>query len=228
MNRYQKMKLRMESVKRGISHTLNIGYTGTICYDVLAEALRRIYKRNPQIQISMIQNESSELNKNIMNGNLDVAFTLKLERKKVDVLVWETVEKGELLCLVNDEHPLGRRAGICMEDLANERLIVPPRISCPILTDYINGLFHKKNIEPNFMTIQEQQDIRFFVKSGFGIALMTDCTRDQKVSGIRLLPVKESNENFNVIVTWKEDNDNPSVQMLLNEIKQQKIQKNDK
>jgi DNA-binding transcriptional LysR family regulator len=220
IKRYQKMKLRMESVKRGISNTLQIGYTGTICYDVLARALRSIYKDYPKIEVSIIQNDSLELFGNVFNENLDAIFTLKMELKEAQGLSWEKVADGELRCLVNDEHSLAARNNLSIKDLKKERIILPPRVNCPIFYDHLLDLFNREGIQPDILTIPETQNIRFMVKAGFGITLASNCENTLE-TGIKSLAVEESDQQYDVVISWKNERKNPALKIFLDEIKKQ-------
>src|SRR5438876_25997 len=100
----------------------------------LPQALRILRDELPKIEITLSSQQSPELARSLLRGQVDVAF---LRREQVPGLMFKQLTKEKLIVVLSRDHRLAARKAIRPRDIARETFISPTK-SAPVLKAVID------------------------------------------------------------------------------------------
>lgn len=218
VNRYDDFVEKMKDLKNGFFGDLIIGYTGNLGYNMLVKSLKRICSRHPNVNFSVIENESIKLIKQLETNNVDLIFTLEAGLDNYDFISYKKVAKNSLKCLVSKEHPLSNRGKICFSNIIDEKIVLPPREVNPFFVDNIFSLFYKIKALPNNISYGRIQDMLLLVESNRYVALTSSEMRPQNLNRIVALDIEENIDGLDLVIAWSRNNMNSNIPLFINEI----------
>src|ERR1700733_3935532 len=130
----------------GTSH-LRIGDGGAVTTEVIAPALRRLREEWPNLRLSSVQNTSEGFFQDLIENRIDCAFPA-LESKSNE-LIGGKLCRLEVGLVLPPGHRLAGRSEIHLEQLRNERWILPPREANPVLYDELISCCDKTGFTPD-------------------------------------------------------------------------------
>lgn len=165
-------------IKRDIG-VLNIGMPNMRCTYMLPRTLPVFEKSYPKVKINMFEGTSNEIDKKLLNGDIEIAFYSK--PNNINPLIeYETLATEELLICTCNNHPIERFAKINpaskhqkleLQMLKNERLILlsPEQRTGQISRYYLQ----KSGIKfENIMYIENMPAVMDLVEIGYGVAFI--------------------------------------------------------
>lgn len=216
---YERLLHTLDQLREGVVGKLNIGYCGNLGFETLSNLVAIMHRKYPSIEINVVQDELPTLGRLLEINEIDVVFTLKADTKDLTNISWRKVYTNTLQCIVPSDHPLAQLSKITLDDLKNEKFIFPPREIAPSVVDWLISTFRTKKMIPNIVAYgRGAQNMMLLVLAGRGVALMTSHMKITAVPGISFLDIEECSNLFDVILAWKNDNENPVIQLLLREI----------
>lgn len=154
----------------GTSH-LRIGDSGMLTTEVVAPALRRLRQEWPNLRLSSVQNTSEGFFQDLLENKIDCAFPA-LESKGNE-LISNKLCRLEIGLVLPPGHRLAGRSEIRLEQLRNERWILPPRDANPVLYDELISCCHKAGFTPDVIAEMTQRPrVVSQVACGIGIATL--------------------------------------------------------
>jgi DNA-binding transcriptional LysR family regulator len=136
----------VQGTNAGGTAQLRIGDGGALTTEVIAPALRRLRQTWPQLRLSTVQNTSEGFFQDIVENRIDCAFPA-LESKDNE-LISHKLCRLEVGLVLPPGHRLAGRSEIRLEQLRNERWIMPPRDANPVLYDELISCCHKAGFTP--------------------------------------------------------------------------------
>jgi DNA-binding transcriptional LysR family regulator len=185
-----RMAHRMRARVRGTSPAVRIGAIDTAAAGLVPLLLHDLHARCPHVVAHLLEDKTSRLLPRLASGHLDLAFVRPPP---------STDPQLELLFLFSETavvalpagHPLARRHGVRLSDLAGEPLIVPERRSRPHSHDLTIRLFAEAGLTPRIAQVaDEKQTIVSLVAAGLGVAIVPRWTSRLLIKGVRYLPLK--------------------------------------
>jgi DNA-binding transcriptional LysR family regulator len=150
---------------------LRIGDGGALTTEVIAPALRRLRQTWPQLRLSTVQNTSEGFFQDLLENRIDCAFPA-LESKDNE-LISHKLCRLEVGLVLPPGHRLAGRSEIRLEQLRNERWIMPPRDANPVLYDELISCCHKAGFTPDVIAEMTQRPrVVSQVACGIGIATL--------------------------------------------------------
>jgi DNA-binding transcriptional LysR family regulator len=139
--------------------------------EVIAPALRRLRQTWPRLRLSTVQNTSEGFFQDIVENRIDCAFPA-LESKDNE-LISHKLCRLEVGLVLPPGHQLAGRSEIRLEQLRNERWIMPPRDANPVLYDELISCCHKAGFTPDVIAEMTQRPrVVSQVACGIGIATL--------------------------------------------------------
>ena len=114
---------KMADINEVLSGDLSIGLTYSL-EAYVRHAMVKFMKLYPQVHLKIYYKTIPEMIRMLRNGELDMAFSIKVEGEEdwVDSL---PIIEYECRAVMNVTHPLSKKAEISFKDLENQGLIVP-------------------------------------------------------------------------------------------------------
>jgi LysR family transcriptional regulator, benzoate and cis,cis-muconate-responsive activator of ben and cat genes len=154
----------------GTSH-LRIGDWGMLTTEVIAPTLRRLRQEWPSLRLSYVQNTSEGFFQDLIENRIDCAFP-GLESKSNE-LISDKLCRLEIGLVLPPAHRLAGRSEIRLEQLRNERWILPPREANPVLYDELISCCHKAGFTPDVVAEMTQRPrVVAQVACGIGVATL--------------------------------------------------------
>ena len=166
---------------------------------ILPDLLARFYERNPDIAVSVVQNDNNVIRN--QEYDLMIGSTLIHPPKYSSV---ELVEDPFRVWLP-PEHPLAAEEAVRLGDLTGQPMIglAPNRFISVILQQALEQ-FDVRVRRPIYS--DDPLMIRNLVERGMGFAIVPVYTlRAQDKTGIRELPIAESVPCLRLVLSWKKD-----------------------
>ena len=161
----------VQGTNAGGTTQLRIGDGGALTTEVIAPALRRLRQTWPQLRLSTVQNTSEGFFQDIVENRIDCAFPA-LESKDNE-LISHKLRRLEVGLVLPPGHRLAARSEIRLEQLRNERWIMPPRDANPVLYDELISCCHKAGFTPDVIAEMTQRPrVVSQVACGIGIATL--------------------------------------------------------
>jgi DNA-binding transcriptional LysR family regulator len=137
--------------------------------DPLPEMLRELHARHPHADVSVASGTSESLVKQIVAGDLDVAFvSLPVEERGVQT---ELLLRDELIAIANPEHRLAGERVVSAFALAGERLILGERGGNT--RRLIDEFFEQAGLRPRVvMELSRTNSIKKMVERGMGVGIV--------------------------------------------------------
>ncbi len=195
----QQMLMRIE---RGVDEEFHLGSVPSISHVMVPRAIERLKTKHPALRLDVNILKIEEALDYLLLGRGELAvMSYRLHHPGIDFL---PLARGELFCIVPENHPFAARTEITPAEIASQPLIgIDPNDPYGrILTEIFarHGLAYDIVIRARFGTT-----VCALVKAGLGIAMIDQFTvAHGGMPGIRLLRITEPTE-FQTYVAVKAD-----------------------
>ncbi|MBS6953554.1 MAG: LysR family transcriptional regulator [Enterocloster asparagiformis] len=146
---------------------LKIGASMTASY-MFRDAFDQFTKSNPDIKLEICEYNSTEMEKLILDDELDIGIGMITERTS-DRFSSTEIASGSIVFCINRDSPLAQYEKITVEDLKNQPLILA-RNDIYHTGEIVLERFHKANIVPEIRlwTPQFVTSSRYVIEQGLG------------------------------------------------------------
>lgn len=189
---------------------------------LLIPFIKKFREKYPTINIVLKKYSFKILREKLINGSLDIAFTLSFEIEGYSGMISNIIYKGNSIIIMDKSNPLSKRENVLINDLKEEPFLAISRNESPngftrVINSCIRGGFTPK-IEkqlPNIESILES------VEAGMGVAIFDSNFKFNSGGNIKLFKIDD--DYIDIIMTWKKDNMNTGIPIfsdfILKEIK---------
>lgn len=189
---------------------------------LLIPFIKKFREKYPTINIVLKKYSFKILREKLINGSLDIAFTLSFEIEGYSGMISNIIYKGNSIIIMDKSNPLSKRENVLINDLKEEPFLAISRNESPngftrVINICIRGGFTPK-IEkqlPNIESILES------VEAGMGVAIFDSNFKFNSGGNIKLFKIDD--DYIDIIMTWKKDNMNTGIPIfsdfILKEIK---------
>ena len=189
---------------------------------LLIPFIKKFREKYPTKNIVLKKYSFKMLREKLINGSLDIAFTLSFEIEGYSGMISNIIYKGNSIIIMDKSNPLSKRENVLINDLKEEPFLAISRNESPngftrVINSCIRGGFTPK-IEkqlPNIESILES------VEAGMGVAIFDSNFKFNSGGNIKLFKIDD--DYIDIIMTWKKDNMNTGIPIfsdfILKEIK---------
>ena len=175
------------TIKKSLSEEISLrigGIPSVADYGILD--LIMDFMNDTGVHCKISTNQSSILEKELLNNELDVAFIKNIESKKLKNIFYK---RDQLVAVLPITHPLAKSKIITISDLKDENFIFEPVNSRPY--KLCVELCKSQGFTPNIVYANRFiENIVEFVKNGFGISLLMSnlVPEDNEIVKIPVVP----------------------------------------
>ena len=164
-DRLQMQVDEMQGLQRGLIRIGAIASTATHWVPNIVRAFQRDF---PHIDYELLLGDYEEVEKWVMEGRVDGAFTVLPVVEELEVI---PLEEDELVAILPTEHPLAAQEKVALEALCHD-----PFLMLEIQADKpssIQSLFVSRGLQPQvFFTTWEDYAIMTMVEKGLGVSIL--------------------------------------------------------
>lgn len=182
-----RLELAEQRVRDQARQTLHLGWEDSLQSDRLPRIYAAYRQRYPAVAVSAVDVPATERRKMLLNGQIDVMFTVPSGIQGLPHIRYETLYAGHFICALPKGHRLARRPLVTAEDLAGEVLILLDAGHCPPEMDRLQQRLRREH--PNF-TFCHSGSVRHslpMIEGGLGVAIMPDFICPAR-SGVAAVP----------------------------------------
>jgi DNA-binding transcriptional LysR family regulator len=159
--------------------------------------------RNPQVEIRLIERDTADLPRAVLNGEADVVFAIEPIPQD-----FESVAACEepAVAILWPDHPLAHRTGLTIPDIANWPIIMP----APSTAAYrmITEAFARHGITPRIATYSSQLPFMVALSAQkFGVTILPRLMHagDEAYRTVRAVPLHEEGIRWKGCFIWSRD-----------------------
>ena len=174
----------MRGLQRGLIRIGAIASTATHWVPNIVRAFQRDF---PHIDYELLLGDYEEVEKWVMEGRVDGAFTVLPAAEELEVI---PLEEDELVAILPTEHPLAAQEKVALESLCHD-----PFLMLEIQADKpssIQSLFLSRGLQPQvFFTTWEDYAIMTMVEKGLGVSILPSLILRRMPYRLAVRPLEE-------------------------------------
>lgn len=170
---------------------IHVGYAPSLTVRILPPTLRAFQRVCPKTKVKIHDLSSEEMCNGLRSGELDMAFLLESDARRVPGTKFDALKEEPLRMAVPVGHPWTESGKVAIEDVAAETLVGYSLKEYPEYGDLLRRVFS------NVSLVEEHDSVSGLVtaiEAGIGVALVTDslsCVAGGRVELIKLEPTPE-------------------------------------
>lgn len=183
----------------------------------LTEVIKKNKQIYPNVNVFLERDSFKLLREKIINGTLDIMFTLSFELDDSLGIESEVVYKGNGYIIMEASNPLANKDKLTLKDIKNENFVTLAREESPKGYEGIVNLCKKNGFIPKIVKqLPNVESLLLCVESGIGVALFDSSVRIHNNTNIRAIKIED--DFVNVIMVWKKENTNIAVSLFTNSV----------
>ncbi|WP_394749382.1 LysR substrate-binding domain-containing protein [Spongiimicrobium salis] len=214
LQQFEQSMVRWESVMKGHSGQITIGFVGSAMQAYLPPILIALGKTHPGIQLQLRELTNSEQLLGLKEGHVDIGF-MRSNQVTSDFNIKEVYRENFTLVLPKN-HPVNQKNFKNIGQFANAPFILFPNNQSQLYYQQILNLCASYGFSPR---VQHQSihgpTIFRLVENGMGIALIPNSLRDNHNYAIKYIELTEVAQKTALFAVWKGYNENPALHHLL-------------
>ena len=202
----------------GENSSINIG-----CLDAmdtsafLPPIIKKFREKYPGINLMLERHSFRVLREKLINGTLDVIFTLSFEIDDSLGILSDVVHKGNGYIVMEASHPLASKGNLTLKDFKDENFVMISRDESPKGFDGIISLCKQYGFTPKIVKqLPNVESLILCVESGLGVALLDSNIR--MYSNPSLKGVRIEDDFISVAMAWKKENMNTAIPLFTNNV----------
>lgn len=203
------IKLLDDSIFAFHNETLNVkgkiilGASSSVVGYFLPKPLEGFEKVYPNVHIELIENSRRQLEQQLFDGEIDLAFVLTSNISKPEHIAVETLFCSKRTLWCSENHRFASLAKVSMRDIAKEKFMM---LTKDETETNLKVIWNRFSLEPDINTKSNSVEaIRGFVASGRGVTMLSDLLyRPWSLDGSRVLSktIAEPIPTMNLGIIW--------------------------
>jgi DNA-binding transcriptional LysR family regulator len=158
--------------QRGEIGSLSIGFFAGSVGVNFPRLIRSFRKQHPGVRLSMVEMTSTRQWQALVNGEIDIGFTRRVEPEFRTDLISEILHQDPIVAIVPKGHPVAP-GPVDLRDLASEPFVLSSRDTSPAVFDKVIELCSEAGFSPRIASISSVwSSVAVMVQAGEGIALL--------------------------------------------------------
>lgn len=178
----QQTRERVQRAAAGELGQLDVGIFGSAAHQIIPRLLQRFQARHPGVKLVLHTMGAEDQVEALLHGRLSVGFNRLVADR--DEIASEVVRRERLMVVTPTHHPLARRRGIGVEDLAPYPFLLFLK-SRPNFMQHVLNLCRAAGFEPRVAHVVEDATTGVaMVAAGFGICIVPESVRTLRIEGV--------------------------------------------
>lgn len=215
------------TASEGVEGALSIGFIRGFGQSDFSEILRLFHSSYPSITITLTSDNMSGLYQRLEKGTCDVIFSVARKNRHFSDNEHIYIKSYPVVAVLSPGHPLAERKFLTYPDLTDESFILmQPSGRAKDEMEESMLVYERGGFFPNVVGLEgDPETLLLMIAVGMGISIVPEyiIRIHQKRNDLRILPLLKSDgsaETIDFEAVWQEKKKNPSVEHLLNVIKE--------
>ncbi|GAB6613745.1 MULTISPECIES: LysR family transcriptional regulator [Bacillus] len=166
LKQQQHLESAVADLKNLIGGSLSVGILPSVSLVLLPKVLAYFEEHHPNLNIRLMEGDYDQIEEWLHNGVVDIGFLVEPHSKH---LLFNHVFNDELVCIMAKQHPLANAKKLHLEQLKNERWIMPKRT----IDRDVSRILTENKIHPNIVyDFSVDQVILSMVNENLGISIV--------------------------------------------------------
>jgi DNA-binding transcriptional LysR family regulator len=176
---------------------IKIGFLRTLGYGFIPQLIRLFRVKYPDVQITLVQNNSAALEDSMKKGDLDLIFATQIADEASCNA--EKLASQDIHLIVPATHRFANRQSVTLDEIGDEAFVCFKEGHA--LRDIFDRIFKSAGISPNIsFECDDGSYLIGFVTAGLGIAFLPP--NHGQVEGTRSVKIASDHARRDVIVAW--------------------------
>lgn len=188
--------------------TLVLGFIHSSTYGLLPGILQRFRNVKPDVELDLREMSMAEQANALARGTIDIGLT-RPTKFSADVET-QSIFRENFLAAVPSHHPLASSASVKLIQLADERFVMfPPRTS-PLLNTSVMRMCERAGFAPRIaQTATQVHTVIGLVSANMGVAIVPASAKNLHIKGLAFLHIEDNPPPVEVILAWSRQHDTP-------------------
>ena len=198
--------------------TLNIGCLDALDTEIFLRKFVNKFKcEHENINLNFERHSFKTLREKLMNGKLDLIFTLNFEVDNTKGLKSKSIFKIHSCIVLLKDDPLAGKDHVTVNDLRDRDFIVINREESPHGFDGVIKLCKNYGYKPRIVKqLPNVESILLCVEAGMGVTILDSAIQLYNAENFKLYPVQE--DSLDMLVAWKRENVNPAMLTFIGQL----------
>ncbi|AQH03027.1 LysR family transcriptional regulator [Burkholderia sp. KK1] len=213
----QAVSLARRAEAGNVGH-LRIAYMDFAINGALPALIEAFGKKFPSINIDLVHMPSTVQKQAMLDSTIDVGFMIgPFAAPGVQTRVFG---REQMVALLPTAHPLTQKKTLKLTDLADERFVLGTPHSWEAFRHHFFSICHRAGFAPTIAQEASTSDgIIGLVAANTGVSVYPECIRNIQRSGLCIRPLTDRDTAIDMVVCWRGDTRNPSVNTFIGELK---------
>ncbi|MCM8711201.1 LysR substrate-binding domain-containing protein [Clostridium sp. SYSU_GA19001] len=200
----------------GENSTISIGcLDGMDTSAFLPVIIRKFQKQYPQVTFVFERHTFKTLREKLINGSLDIVFTLSFELDNVLGVLSDEIYKVNSSIVMSSQHPMASSEHLSLEDVKAEDFVLISRDESPKGFDSVIAVCRKHGFTPNVVKqLPNVESLLLSVELGLGITILDSSVRIHNKNELKFYKIED--DSMSIVIAWKRENLNPAVSLFVN------------
>lgn len=193
--------------QRGEIGSLKIGFFAGSVGVNFPRLIRSFRKQHPGVRISLVEMTSTRQWQALVNGEIDVGFTRRIEPEFRPELISELLHQDPIVAIVPKGHPVAP-GPVDLRDLAGEPFVLSSRDISPAVFDKVIELCSEAGFSPRIASISSVwSSVVMMVQAGEGISLLPLNQQQSRTRDLAFCPLLAKGAFVDFVMTWSPQHD---------------------
>ena len=181
----------------------------------LSEAYREFCSNYPSTTLGIYQHELSEVFGLVGRGEADLGVTFSYALpKESEKYVFGKVARERFCVVVSEKHPLAQKNSVRISELRDVNYVSVGEQRSEFTRNLEEEIL-KDRPRNEILSVPTLESLFLQVRSGNGISLVPYPMAREYGEGCAILELEDLDTRFDVVVFWRDDNDNPFLPLFL-------------
>jgi DNA-binding transcriptional LysR family regulator len=216
IDQYEETINRVRLAGNRLSGKLKIGLFGPEKL-FFPKLLEQFNKKYPDVNIELIQFTRNNLNASLLNGEIDIGFTLSISIEKENNINWCKIGSIPFNLVLNHRHPLAKNDKVSLTAIESEPVITISQSVSPDGYKHLISLFTKHGHTPNIIKeCSRFETVLLMVEADLGIAILPRAMAEIPPN-LSFIELDEIDEDLDFVIAWNRNNTNPFISFFISE-----------
>lgn len=218
LNHIERAVEKSKSPELGENETLRIGCLDAVDTNPFLPKLIKAFKKaHPNVTIELERLGFKALREKLINGGLDLVFTLSFEVENTQGILSNMVYKHNSSLIMDLTNPLADRPDLNLADFKDQNFVIISRDESPNGFDGIIKLCRAHGFTPKIAKQYANiESVLLSVEMGSGVALVDKNIRMYHSENFKFIDIE--NDYISVVMAWRRENIKPVVSLFTNHI----------
>ena len=198
----------LEALRGIVTGHVSVGAMHTMGPVDVSLALAIFHQRHPGVELTVLEQSSEELAEMLRDDVLDLAYLSVTERIESHGLGLHQLVSEEIVVILPRSHPLAKRSGVRMSELAGEQFISYREGSR--LRELLNRAGREAGFDPQVMLeSNESRRIRRLVARGMGVAILPRSDTEGAGADVAVVKLDQPALTRDITLAWRQGRRQP-------------------